>query len=118
MVTESEQRALSLISSRVGDLCPVTRSRAPVGRTGRYDGQFLRIAKIEKSLGGEAPIVRAWLEDLGGMADSIFRLAPIGSSLDWDTATAQEKAQYGFLTDSNRYIDSTDPLTRDLKALY
>src|SRR5678815_1685796 len=55
MVTESEQRALSLISSRVGDLCPVTRSRAPVGRTGRYDGQFLRIVKIEKSLGGEAP---------------------------------------------------------------
>jgi hypothetical protein len=118
MTIQSEQRGLSLMSSRVGDLVSVTRTRAPNGRTGHYDGHLLRIVKLEKSLGGDAPTVTAWLNDLDGQADRIFRLAGSGSTLTWSTATAQEQARYGFLGDTNRYLDSTDPLTRDGKALY
>jgi hypothetical protein len=118
MTIESEQRGLSLISSRVGDLVSVTRTRAPNARTGSYDGHLLRIVKIEKALGGDVPIVKVWLNDLDGQTDRIFRLLPSASTLTWSTATAQEKARYGFLGDANRYLDATDPLTRDGKALY
>jgi hypothetical protein len=118
MTIECEQRGLSLISARVGDLVSVTRTRAPNARTGRYDGHLLRIVKIEKALGGDAPVVKTWLNDLDGQADRIFRLVGSGSTLTWSTATAQEQARYGFLGDTNRYLDATDPLTRDGKALY
>jgi hypothetical protein len=118
MVIAAEQRGLSLISARLGDLVSVTRGRAPNARTGTYDTHLLRIAKIDKVLGGDAPIVTVCLEDLGGQADRIFRLAGSGSTLTWATATPAEKARYGFLGDTNRYIDSTDPLTRDGKALW
>jgi hypothetical protein len=118
MVIQSVQRGLSLISARVGDLVSVTRSRAPNARTGSYDTQLLRLVKIEKALGGEAPTVTAWLNDLDGQTDRIFRLVGSGSTLTWSGATVTEKARNGFLGDTNRYLDSTDPLTRDGKALW
>lgn len=118
MTIEAEQRGLSLISARVGDLVSVTRSRAPNARTGSYDGHLLRIVRIEKALGGDVPIVKVWLNDLDGQTDRIFRLQASGTALDWSTASAQEKARYGFLGNTNRYIDAADPLTRDGKKLW
>lgn len=113
-----EERGLRLNTSRVGDLVSVTRARAPLARTGRYDGHLLRIAKLEKALGPDAPTVRVWLNDLNGQVDRIFRLLPSGSTLTWDTATAEEKALYGFLSDGNGYLETADPLTRHAKVLW
>jgi hypothetical protein len=109
-----EERGLKLMNSHAGDLVSVTRARAPVARTGRYDGHILRIQKIEKNLGPEAPTVRVILNDLDGQADRIFRLAPSGSTITWSTATAQEKARYGFLADTNRYLGGV----KDQKVLW
>lgn len=99
-----ELRGLELMTASVGDLVAVTRDRGPIARTGRLDGQFFRIVALTKSLGPEAPTVSGVLSDLDGQTDHIFRLAPAGSTLDWSTATAQEKAVYGFLADSNGYL--------------
>jgi hypothetical protein len=113
-----EERGLSLMGASVGDLVKVTRARAPVGRTGRYEGQFLRILSLTKRLGPDAPTVSGVLGDLHGRADEIFRLAPASSSLDWSSASAEDKALYGFLSDADEYIDSTDSLTYRGKALW
>jgi hypothetical protein len=115
MVIEAEQRGLSLISSRVGDLVSVTRTRAPNARTGTYDTHLLRIVKIEKALGGDVPTVKAWLEDLGGQTDRICRYAAPARST-WSAAAVTVKARYGFYADANGYLDATDPLTRRAKV--
>jgi hypothetical protein len=114
MLTRSEQRGLGLISYHVGDLVSVTRTRAPVARTGRYDGHILRIVRIRKALGSGVPTVTITLTDLDGQVDRIFRLAPSGSTMTWSTATAQEKARYGFLGDTSRYVGGV----KDQKVLW
>jgi hypothetical protein len=114
---EFEVTGLTLMTAHVGDLVAVTRDRAPCARNGRYDGQLLLLVALTKALGPEGPVVSGVLSDLGGNADKVFRLAPSGSSLTWSTATAAEKAFYGFLGDTNRYIDSNDAVTRDGKVL-
>jgi hypothetical protein len=115
---EFEERGLSLMGATAGAMIAVTRDRGPNARTGRLDGQLFELVHIEKSLGPDAPVIRGVLSDLGGRADHIARLAPAASTLTWSTATATEKAQYGFLGDSNRYIDAADVLTKDGKAMY
>lgn len=114
MQIEAEDRGLALMSAHAGDLVSVTRARAPVARTGTYDGHILRIVKLEKALGPDMPTVLVTLEDLGGHVDRIFRLLPSSSTLTWTTASAQEKARYGFLGDTNRYINSV----KDQKVLW
>lgn len=113
-----EERGLTLMGATVGQLVAVTRDRGPVARSGRLDGQLLRIVALSKSLGPDTPVVRGVLADIGGQADRIFRLAPAGSTLTWATATDAERAYYGFLSDANGYIDSADPLTKHGKVLY
>jgi hypothetical protein len=115
MVIQAEQRGLSMIASRAGDLVSVTRTRAPVARTGAYETQLLRIAKIEKALGAEVPTVTVWLDDLGGQADRIARYTD-STPIAWSTATNVQKARYGFYADANGYIDATDPLTHNAKV--
>lgn len=117
MTMQAEQRGLSLISSRVGDLVSVTRSRAPNARTGSYDTHLLRIVKIEKALGGDAPTVTVWLNDLDGQTDRIARYTD-ASAITWSGATAQQKARYGFYGDANGYLDASDPLTRNAKVYW
>ena len=118
MLTRAEQRGLGLMRSNAGDLVSVTRDRAPQARTGRYDTHLLRIVKITKALGPDVPTVSVTLSDLDGQTDRVFRLVGSGSTMAWSTATASEKARYGFLGDTSRYIDPTDPVTRDCKALW
>lgn len=108
---------LTLMTARAGDLVAVTRDRAPCARNGRFDGQLLLLVAITKALGPEGPVVSGVLSDLGGNADKVFRLAPSGSGLTWSTATAAQKAFYGFLADSNGYIDPNDAVTRHGKVL-
>jgi hypothetical protein len=110
---------LTLMQAKIGDMVAVTRDRGPVARTGRLDGQLFEIVKLEKALAGAdgAPQVSGVLEDLGGQTDRIFRLIASASTLTWSTATAAEKAIYGFLSDTNGYLDATDPLTRKGKVL-
>lgn len=115
---EFEERGLTLMRARVGDLVAVTRARGPIARTGRLNGQLLRIVALSKALGPDCPVVRGVLADIGGLADRVFRLAPAGSTIDWATATAAERAYYGFLSDANGYIDPADPLTKYGKVLY
>ena len=62
--------------------------------------------------------MRVTFSDLEGQSDRIFRVAGSGSTLTWSTATAAEKAYYGFVSDADGYIDSTDPLTRHLKVTW
>ncbi len=113
-----EERSLSLMRSNVGDLVAMTRDRAPNVRTGRYDSHYLRVVKIQKDLGPDVPKVTVWLNDLDGQTDRIFRLAASGSILTWATATNAERAMYGFLSNSDRYINPTDPnRRRDQKVL-
>jgi hypothetical protein len=112
-----EERGLTLMSANVGDLVAVTRARAPVARTGAYHGHILRIVHLEKSLGPEAPTVRGVLSDLDGRTDQIARCLDADEDLDWSAATDEQRAIYGFCGDDNRYIDSADPLTRDLKVV-
>jgi hypothetical protein len=113
-----EERGLTLMNATVGKFVAVTRARGPVARSGRLDGQLFEIVKLDKSLGPQNPIVSGVLGDLGGRCDQIFRLAPAASTLAWSTATDSEKAQYGFLGDTGRYIDNADVLTKDGKALW
>jgi hypothetical protein len=115
MVIAAEQRGLSLISARVGDLVSVTRARGPVARTGAYETQLLRIVKIEKRLGAEVPTVAVSLDDMGGAADRIARYTD-ATPIAWSTATAAQKARYGFYADANGYIDAADPLTHNAKV--
>ena len=110
------ERGLTLMAAQVGDLVAVTRSRAPVARTGRFDGQFLILTKIEKIL-GPVPMVRGVLNDMEGQADRIARCHS-STTLTWATSTDAEKAVYGYCADTNSYIDATDPLTRALKVAY
>jgi hypothetical protein len=98
----------------VGDLVGVTRSRAPFTRTGRYDGQLLRILKLTKSLG--TPSVSGVLGDLDGHADQIARYTDGVSPVDWATATATERALYGFYVDADGFLDPADALTRHGKV--
>lgn len=112
-----EVTGLTLLTAVVGDLIAVTRDRAPCARNGRYDGQLLMLVAVTKGLGPDGPAVSGVLSDLGGMADKVFRLAPAASTLTWSTATNAEKAYYGFLADTNRYVDSNDAVTRDGKVL-
>lgn len=110
--------SLLLLQARVGDVVAVTRDRGPVARTGRLDGQLFEIVRLEKALAGAdgAPQVSGILEDFGGQTDRIFRLAPAAST--WATATDADRAVYGFLSETNGYIDATDPLTRKAKVLW
>jgi len=104
--------------TRVGEFVAVTRDRGPVARTGRFDGQLLRIVALSKSLGPDATVVRGVLSDVGGLADKVFRLAPAGSTITWATATAEERAYYGFLSNADGYINPADVATKDGKVLY
>lgn len=141
-----EERGLKLMDAQVGDLISVRRARAPVARTGRYDGHLLRIVKLEKSL-GPVPIVRGVLNDLDGQTDHVARYTEVTTTIsgggggagfrglmalyesggsiiethtvpEWATATDEERARYGFYTDINGYIDPTDPQTKHLKVAY
>jgi len=111
-----EERGLTLLDALPGDLIAVTRTRATNARDGEYNGQLLMLVSITKSLGPDCPKVTGTLEDLGGQAARIFRLAP-ASAGQWSTATDAQKAFYGYLSDANGYIDSTDPLTKGAKVL-
>ena len=112
------ERGLKLMTSAVGDLVTVTRNTAPIARTPSYNSHYLRIVKLDKALGPEAPNVTAWLNDLEGQTDRIFRLAPSGSTLTWATAVEAQKARYGFLSNMDRYINPVDPASRrDAKVL-
>lgn len=116
-VIEFEERGASLLGASVGDMVRVTRARAPNARTGTYDAHLLQLTAITKDLSG--PTVSGTVNDFDGQADRIFRLAPSGSTLAWSTATAEEKALYGFLSDSSfDYLDGNDPVTRHGKVLY
>jgi hypothetical protein len=85
-VIRAEQRGLALMSAHVGDLVAVTRSRAPVARTGSYDGHLLRIVRIQKALAG--PAVTVWLNDLSGQADRVGRYTD-STPIAWSTATGR-----------------------------
>lgn len=112
-----EERGLKLMGAQVGDMVAVTRSRAPVARTGAYEGQLLKLVKLEKTL-GPVPIVRGLLWDMGGNADRIARCLDSAVDLNWSAATAAQKAFYGFCCDDDGYIDSADPATRHLKVVW
>lgn len=108
-----EERGLTLMQAQVGDVVSVTRSRAPVARTGAYHGHFLRLVRLEKSL-GPVPVVRGLLNDLDGQVDRIARCLGADVDLNWSAATNEQRARYGFCGDANRYLDGT----RDLKVVY
>lgn len=112
-----EERGLSLMQSQVGDLVSVTRERAPVARTGAYHGHFLRLVRLEKSL-GPVPTVRGVFSDLDGQGDAMARCLEADVDLNWSAATDEQQARYGFCGDADRYIDASDPLTRDLKVVW
>ena len=113
----TELRGLQLMTASAGDMVAITRARGPIARTGTLDGQIFEIVKLTKVL-GPTPTVTAVLEDLGGQTDRIFRLAPSGYGSTWSTASAADKAIYGFLSDDNGYLDATDILTRNGKVLW
>jgi len=112
-----ELRGLELMTASAGDMVSVTRARGPIARTGRLDGQFFEIMKIEKVL-GPIPMVRVELEDLGGQTDRIGRCTNGTSPTDWSTAAASDRALYMFCSDTNGYVDPTDPQTLNGKVPY
>lgn len=110
-----ELRAPTMLAAQVGDMVAVTRSRGPVARTGAYEGQLLKLVSLTKTL-GPVPTVTGVLWDMGGNADRIARCVGAAVTLHWSAATPTQKAFYGFCSDANGYIDSADPLTRNLKV--
>lgn len=112
-----EERGLRTFVLSAGDIVRVTRDRAP-SRSGRYDGHLLRVVQVSKNLGSDTPIATGVLDDMGGQTERVFRLAPAGSTMTWSTATNEERAIYGFLSDSDRYVVAGDAASRDAKSLY
>jgi hypothetical protein len=111
-----EERGLTLMAAQVGDWVAVTRARAPVARTGAYEGQLLLLVALEKSLGPDVPSVRGVLWDLGGHADQIARCEGAAVDRTWAASTAAQRAYYGYTADANGYVDPADPVTRDGKV--
>lgn len=114
----AQMRGLTLMTAAVGDMVAITRARGPIARTGVLDGQVFEIVKLTKQLAGQngIPVVTAVFEDLGGQTDRIARYTDGVSVPDWSSATATQRALYGWYCDGNGYIDSTDVTTKHAKV--
>jgi hypothetical protein len=109
---EITERGVKLLTKQLFDKLSVSRVRAPTG-AGFWSGRILQILGIEKEL--TPPRIIARLDDLYGLGANIANWTG-GSALDWASAGEADKAQSGYWSDSNGFIDPADPETLDLST--
>lgn len=111
---EFKERGTKLFRSLIADTVSVTRSPAP-SSVGRFVNEPLELIELEQRY-GPVPSVAGLLRDVRGLGGLGWSWSSESGPVDWDAASVEERALYGFWADDDGFIDPPDPDTQDIKA--